>query len=143
MPTPYKPSYHVWKGLFANYPLDADTILVAHSCGCGFLLRYLSENPQKLKKLILVAPWLDPEHVMGDFLKFTLNPDLAALTDEIHIFYSEDEPVNGVGQTVDLIRQTYKNTKYHGFKTHGHFCLEEMGTDAFHELLEVIDCFES
>jgi predicted alpha/beta hydrolase family esterase len=138
MPTPYKPNYRVWKEIFENYPLDADTTLVAHSCGCGFILRYLSENPQPLKNIVLVAPWLDPHEKMGSFLKFDLNSKLSKITDKIHVFYSKDEPVEGVKQSVDKLKQSLSNIYYHEFENHGHFCLGEMGTDAFPELLEVV-----
>ncbi len=138
MPTPYKPSYTRWKKLFDIYPLDLETTLVAHSCGGGFFLRYLSEAPQKLKKLILVAPWIDPDHKLGDFLKFDLNPDFAHLIEEIHIFYSKDEAVEGVKETIELLRKTYPNIEYHEFESHGHFCLGEMGTEAFPELLKMV-----
>ena len=138
MPTPYKPSYAKWASIFSSYPLDQNTILVGHSCGCGFFLRFLSETTHTLKKLILVAPWTDPDHKMGDFLNFEFAPDLEERIGDIHLFYSQDERVSGVKNTVDYIRQHYPNTHYHHFNDHGHFCLDEMKTDAFPELLEVI-----
>lgn len=139
MPTPYKASYHVWKESFEIYPMDQETTLVAHSCGCGFFLRYLSENPQKIKKLILVAPWLDPQRKMGDFLKCNLSDQLSDLIEEIHILYSTDEPVVGVKETVDQIVKTYPKAQYHEFNNHGHFTLGAMGTEEFPEILEIID----
>lgn len=138
MPTPYKPSYQTWKKIFSAYPMDSETTLVAHSCGCGFFLKYLSEHPQQIKKLVLVAPWLDPFHKLGDFLKCDLDPRLTDMIHEIHVFYSLDEPVDGVRETVDLVRQTYPHTHYHEFKNYGHFCLDDMGSEKFPELLEVV-----
>lgn len=138
MPVPYKANYHVWKKLIESYPVNPETELVAHSCGCGFFLRYLGENPQKIKKLILVAPWLDPHCEMGDFLKFNLNSDLSNIIEEIHVLYSNDEPTAGVKEAVELIRNTYSQTHYHEFENHGHFNLGAMGTDEFPELLTMI-----
>lgn len=138
MPAPYKPSYHSWKKLFDIYPLDKNTTLVGHSCGCGFFLRYLSSAPQNISKLVLVAPWVDPDNKLGDFLEFKLNSELEKYIDEIHVLYSLDEPVGGVQESVELITGTYSNVFYHEFEKHGHFCLGEMGTESFPELLEII-----
>ena len=138
-PAPYKASYATWKKLFGYYPVDADATLIAHSCGGGFFLRYLSEHKDiRIKKLVLVAPWVDPDRYMGDFLKFDLDPSLVNRIEQIHVFYSEDEPISGVAATVDLVMQTYPNAIMHRFTNHGHFCLAHMGTDAFPELLEVV-----
>ena len=138
MPTPYKPDYRIWKEIFKTFPLDADTILVAHSCGCGFILRYLSENPQPIKKLVFVAPYmLDKQNWFGSFLDFKINPALFDPVTEVHVFYSEDEHVRGVRETAALISDIHHAVQYHHFENHGHFCIEDMGTHAFPELLEV------
>lgn len=137
-PTPYKPSYHRWKEIFDCFPIDEQTTLVGHSCGGGFLLRYLADTQQGIKKLILVAPWLDPHKKVGDFLQFDLPPALANQIGAIDVFYSTDEPVTGVKESVEKIRQTYSKTIYHEFTGQGHFCLSTMKTDAFPELLQAI-----
>ena len=59
MPEAHKPDYDKWKKEFEKFDVNSETILVGHSCGGGFLIRWLSENKIKIKKLILVAPWLD------------------------------------------------------------------------------------
>lgn len=138
MPRPYGPSFNRWKSLFSIYPLNQKTTLVGHSCGCGFFLKYLSQTDHKIDKLILVAPWLDPKRIMGSFLDCELAPDLADRVNELYVLFSRDEPVEGVEQTVDLIRETYPSHNYHEFKDHGHFTQGEMGTDAFPELLKMI-----
>ena len=138
MPTPYKPSFHLWQEIFGIYPINAETSLVGHSCAGGFLLRFLAQTQTELSKLILVAPWLDPHRKVGDFLKFDLDPTLGDRVQEMHLFYSEDEPIDGVKWSVDQILATYPKCKLHKFDTHGHFCLEEMGTEAFPELLELL-----
>jgi hypothetical protein len=138
MPAPYAPDYHVWKGLFDIYPVDENTVLAGHSCGGGFLLRYLSENPKIMDKLVLVAPWLDPGRTRGDFLECKLDPALSERVREMHVFYSEDEPVDGVKETVDMVMDTYPSARLHKFTDHGHFCLDDMGTEKFPELLNVI-----
>ena len=139
MPKPYAADYAAWKTLWETMPLDDETVLVAHSCGCGFLLRWLSENQQQAQKLVMVAPWLDPQRTCGDFLRCTLAKDLAERVKEIHVFYSADEPVTGVEETVQLVQNTYPTATLHQCDKMGHFCFEEMETVEFPELLKVVD----
>ncbi len=138
MPTPYKPVYSEWKAVIDRFPLDEETVLVGHSGGAGFLLRWLSKHQQSVDKLILVAPWLDPDRYMGNFLNGALAPDLMSRVGELHVFYSSDEPVSGVEETVDLIMDTYPKARRHDFTAHGHFTLNGMGTVTFPELLNSI-----
>ena len=68
MPHAYAPNYSVWKKEFERFDVTPESILVGHSCGGGFLVRWLSENKNiKVGKLILVAPWLNIEHEMESF----------------------------------------------------------------------------
>ncbi len=139
MPTPYKPTYDEWKNVFDVFPVDEETSLIGHSCGGGFLLKWLQESRKvKIDKLILVAPWRDPEGYFGNFLRGNLKPDLGERLKELHIFYSEDEPVGGVKESVEGIKAAYPFTIFHQFLKSGHFCLEEMGTDQFPELLAIV-----
>jgi len=57
MPEPWEPKYESFKQEFEKYDVNENTILIGHSCGCAFLVRWLGETKQKVKKLILVAPW--------------------------------------------------------------------------------------
>lgn len=138
MPSSYKPTYDEWKSHFDIYPVNKNTILIGHSAGAGFLLKWLSENKQPIKKLIMVAPWLDPNHENGNFLQCTLGEDLEQYIDEIHIFYSIDDDTEGVTDTINILINKYPNIKLHKFETMGHFCLGDMKTDKFPELLAVI-----
>ena len=63
MPQAYDPQYDLWEKTFERFDVDKNTILVGHSCGGGFLLRWLSENRVEVNKLILVAPWIDPDRI--------------------------------------------------------------------------------
>ena len=47
MPKPYAGIYKEWKAQFELYPVDENTSLIGHSCGCGFFLRWLSEYRHK------------------------------------------------------------------------------------------------
>lgn len=59
MPEPYSPNYEKWCSVFNQFTVSEETNLIGHSCGGGFLLRWLSENKQKVGKVALVAPWID------------------------------------------------------------------------------------
>jgi len=141
MPRPWgppAPSYKKWKEVFEQFPVNGDTVLVGHSAGAGFLLKWLSENKVKVKKLILVAPFTDPIKRRGTFLKFKLDPSIQKRAGSIDIFYSTDEPVKGVKETVDATMAICPKAKLHTFKTMGHFTYEEMKTNQFPALLDLI-----
>ena len=55
MPGFYKPNYEQWKDTLEMFHPDEETILVGHSCGGGFLVRWLSENSKKVGKVVLVC----------------------------------------------------------------------------------------
>jgi uncharacterized protein len=56
MPHPYQPLYKEWCLIFEQFKVDEDTVLIGHSLGGGFLVRWLSENKVKVGKVVLVAP---------------------------------------------------------------------------------------
>ena len=57
MPEPWKPDYLKFKKEIEKQKITDETILVGHSCGCAFLVRWLGETKRRIKKLVLVAPW--------------------------------------------------------------------------------------
>lgn len=139
MPTPYRPVYKEWAEVWESAQLNEGTTIVAHSAGGGFILKWLSEHPnERISKMVLAAPWFDPLREYGNFLKFDLSPALGERIGNLHLLYSEDENVEGVAQTKDLILKTLPQTQLHLFKHHGHFCLEEMKTTEFPELWEIV-----
>ena len=58
MPNGFYPQYEVWKREFERFDITPETLLVGHSCGGGFLVRWLSETDQKVGRVVLVAPWI-------------------------------------------------------------------------------------
>lgn len=138
IPDAYKPEYEKWKKEFERFDVGRNTILVGHSCGGGFLIRWLTENKVKADKLILVAPWLDPDRrKTTDFFEFTIDSGIANRANEIHILVSEDDNKE-ILESVKMIRKVLTKAKLHSFKNMGHFTYEEMKTDKFPELLEII-----
>ena len=57
MPESWRPDYSLWRQTFEKYDVNSETILVGHSCGGGFLIQWMSENPQICAgDVYLVAP---------------------------------------------------------------------------------------
>ena len=141
MPHGYMPDYTVWKREFERFDITPETILVGHSCGGGFLVRWLSENPeQQVGKVVLVAPWLDPNKTKGadnDFFDFTIDTELANRTAGVTIFNSDDD-MEAIHTSVKKITDTVTNIKLVEFTGKGHFCLGDLGTEEFPELLEEV-----
>ncbi len=142
VPQPYSPRYDVWKREFEKFDITPETVLVGHSCGGGFLVRWLSENKdRKVGKVVLVAPWINPENNplsdTADFFDFEMDPDLVGRTADMIIFNSDNDQET-VHQSVQIIRNAVKNIIYRELQNKGHFCYDDLKTVEFPELLEEI-----
>jgi predicted alpha/beta hydrolase family esterase len=140
MPAPYHPDYKAWTALFEQFTINEDTLLIGHSLGGGFLVRWLSENKVRVGKVVLVAPWIDPDHEetesVGDFFDFEIDPQLADRTVGITAFISNDD--QPMIKTVTLLEEKIKNLTVKRIEDKGHFTLGEMGTEEFPELLREV-----
>lgn len=137
VPNNWKPDLATWRREFERYDVTAETILVGHSCGGGFLLRWLSEHPLvRPDKVVLAAPWLNPKKLeeTGDFFDFSIDKALADRT-ELTIIYSDDD-MPQILDTVEVIRSALPAASYKQLHGRRHFyddsCME------FPELLELI-----
>ncbi|MEX0931884.1 MAG: alpha/beta fold hydrolase [Candidatus Paceibacterota bacterium] len=138
MPGFYEPTYEKWKEMLERFTPDENTILVGHSCGGGFLVRWLSENDVKVGKVVLVAPWLDPEKsAVPDFFNFDIDANLADKTQGVTIMYSTDD-FPDIIKTIDTLKSKLEKVNFREFKGKGHFVLKSMKTDKFPELLEEV-----
>jgi predicted alpha/beta hydrolase family esterase len=138
IPDAYQPVYEKWKEEFEKQQVDENTVVVGHSCGGGFLLRYFSENNVKISKFIMVAPWLDPERVKTDaFFEFTIDKDLVQKVREIHLFVSSDD-MKDILVSVEKIKNKLPDLILHEFADRGHFTKGDMGSEQFPELLSVV-----
>ncbi len=135
MPEPYKPDYEKWKWMFEQFEINEETILVGHSCGAGFLVRWLSENNIKVNKVVLVAPWIDPEKKSGKFFKFDIDPNLVLKTAGLIVMYSTDDN-STVIESVNTLKSNLKGAVFQEFTGKRHFTLRSMKTEKFPELLE-------
>lgn len=139
IPDAYQPKWDVWCREVERYEIDSETCLVGHSCGGGFWVRYLSEHPNlHVGKVILVAPWLDPD---GDetngFFDFAIDPNVASRTKGLVIF-NADNDMGNVHKSVAQLRETIHGIEYREFHKYGHFTASDMNSSELPELLKEI-----
>ena len=133
----FSPTYERYLAEINRYQLGEETVLIGHSCGAGFLLRYLSENNVKLKKVILVAPWLDPSREQTtDMFEFKLNQNLVNRSGQLVIYNSTNDD-DSIKESLKIIQNKISSFKLKNFKNYGHFCYKDIGPQ-FPELLEEV-----
>ncbi len=143
---PWRPDYEKFKEVFDNLEINEDSVLIGHSCGCAFLVRWLGDTKKKIKKLILVAPWkiadkekFEDEELMESrkkFYNYEIKGDIKNNIKEIIIFTSDDEEEDGK-KSAKIFHDSLGG-KIIELKAHGHYCLGDMGTEEFPELLNEI-----
>lgn len=121
-PKDWNPDYLEWKKLFEKNIINKESILIGHSAGGGFLVRWLGETKRKIKKLILVAPaiiasseWIS----LNNFLNFDINPNMKDFVDEGIIFVSDDDS-KGIKKSVNIFAKALE-VKPIELKNKGHF----------------------
>jgi predicted alpha/beta hydrolase family esterase len=126
VPNAYIPDYKTWLSVFEQQDINKDTVLVGHSCGGGFIVRWLSEHKEiSVGKVILVAPWIDlagdPDNEFTkDFLSFELDKDFVSRTDGVLIINSSDD-VGTIQRSVEQLREVVNDIKYLELSHRGHF----------------------
>jgi predicted alpha/beta hydrolase family esterase len=144
-PTGDNANYEVWKIIFEKYfpkLLGEQTILIGHSLGTIFLMKYLVENgfQKKIKQLHLVAsivsndfqPADDPENT-GTFTFDILQVHkLEDVCEEIHIWHSEDDTMCSI-KNAEYLKEQIPKSVLHSFTDKGHFLQA-----TFLELFDVI-----
>jgi predicted alpha/beta hydrolase family esterase len=103
-------------------------------------VRWLGDTKQVVDMLVLVAPWKIPEP--GDasraaYYGFEIDPTIKDHIRRIVIFTSDDEEEDGK-QSVAIFHAALGGELIK-LKGRGHFTTDSMGTDAFPELLEVVE----
>jgi len=138
MPEPYEPDYEKWCSVFEQFHIDEDTHLIGHSCGGGFLVRYLSEHHVCVGKVALVAPWLNPNRVLTtSMFDFEIDPQLVEKTKGVTVFYSTDDNPDIV-TSVEMLCAKLPLAQIKTFTDKGHFTYGAMKTDQFPELLQYL-----
>ena len=140
VPKAYDRNWATWNREVERFDITPETILVGHSTGAGFFIKYLSIHPELMvDRVILAAPWLDPEHkhTKNFFDDFDIDPGLSARTAGITVFNSDNDQ-DDIHQTVNILKEAVPDITFRDFHNYGHFCFGDMKTDKFPELLEEV-----
>lgn len=140
VPFAFNPKYPDWVKEVERFDITKDTVAVGHSMGGGFWIRYLSQNPKvHLKKLVLVAPWLNvqKDHDVNDFFDFNLDTFLFDRVGEMVILESDNDDET-VTKSIEYLKKQFPLAKVVTFHNYGHFIYESMHTDKFPELLDIV-----
>lgn len=138
MPTPFAPVYEEWKREFEKLSPNENTLLVGHSCGGGFIVRWLSEHPDiKVAKVVIIAPWLDVEKRIPSLFNFTINSNINTQTiNGFDILFSNDDQASTLS-SIDLLKKSTSEIRFHEFTGFRHFTLGSMKTREFPDLLNI------
>ncbi|MAG02615.1 hypothetical protein CMI42_04720 [Candidatus Pacearchaeota archaeon] len=139
MPKPWIPNYEDFKKEFEKYNVNENSVLVGHSCGCAFLVRWLGEFEKRVKKLILVAPWKLPYREDGsdkEFYSYEISSKVKDQVGEIIIFTSDNEVKDGK-KSSEILHKALGGKRIE-LENKGHYTLGDMGKEEFPELLETI-----
>src|SRR3989338_1761598 len=139
MPDPWEPVYEKFKQEFEKYEVNENTILIGHSCGTTFLIRWLGDTKQKIAKLVLVGPWKiadkdDP--FRRAFYDHPIDETISSRVGKIVIFTADDEKEDGKKSAI--IVHNALGGEVISLNGHGHYTLKDMGTEEFPELLEAV-----
>lgn len=139
MPSPWKPNYEKFKNEFDKYETDEDTILIGHSCGSAFLVRWLGDTKREVSKLILVAPWKiqdKKDKFRKEFYEYQIDETIKNRVGKIIMFTSDNEE-DGGKKSLSIFHQALGG-KIIELKGRGHYTQSDMGTIEFPELLKVV-----
>ena len=139
LPEPYEPDYEKWSSVFEQFFVNENTIIVGHSCGGGFLVRWLSENKIKTGRVALVAPWINSasSRLKPGFFDFQIDETMAERTDGVCLFISSDDEKE-MQDTAESLKENIKNLRVQEFSDKGHFTYGDMQTKLFPELKEFL-----
>lgn len=139
MPEPWMPDYKKFKREFEKHDVSENTILIGHSCGTAFLVRWLGETKKKIAKLILVAPWKIPDKndkFRKNFYGYQIDDTIKSRAKEILMFTSDNEEPDGK-ESLKIFHEALGG-KIIELKGRGHYTLRDMKTSEFPELLDAI-----
>lgn len=148
MPRAWRPDYIAWSEELEHQLLTPNTLIVAHSCGAGFFLQWLTEHKDvTVGHVFLVAPWLgfaseyedDPEdgQYAGGLFDFTITPEVLQQVSSLTMYHSLNDWPH-VAKSVDKIHTAIPMITYREFSNMGHFTTKGMSRVNFDELLDDI-----
>jgi len=126
MPNPRNAKYLEWRLWFERIlgVLDKEIILIGHSLGGMFLLKYLEESKidKKIVQLHLVAtPCNEPEkHYLQEFGLPGSFDNVKKQTAKIFFYFSEDDAIVPI-ETVNFFKVKFSEAEFVLFSDRGHF----------------------
>lgn len=142
MPCEKNAKYEDWKIWFEKYiPFikDKNPIIIGHSLGAIFLLKYFSENnfPKKVYQLHLFSPavyddGLGPEKLSTFKADIKIIKKIGKKCKELHLWHSKDDNVCLFNNS-EIIKKNIPGANFHIFEDRGHF-----KQSTFPEVLKVI-----
>lgn len=139
MPEPWEPRYESFREEFEKNDITEDSVLVGHSCGCTFLVRWLGDTKKKVNKLILVAPWKIPDadtELRRAFYDYSIDISIKDRVNSITMFTANDEDPDGK-ESLKMFQKDLGG-KVIELEGRGHYVQGDMGTEEFPELIEEI-----
>lgn len=121
--------YDEWAAIMDKQDINENTVLIGHSAGGGFVLKYFANHPQlRVKQIILVAPWCDAENWQpnGFYKNIDFNSNVISRTKNgIDILVSDDD-ASYILSSVNKIKQNLPNVRVHQFSGYGHFVRQQL-----------------
>ena len=115
--------YDEWEKIMDKQDITDDTVLIGHSAGGGFVLKYLSKHPKlKVRQVVMVAPYIDTEGTspFGFYHDINLSNNLVAQTKNgIDLMVSIDD-APGIINSFDKISKDIPSIRVHKFSGRGH-----------------------
>lgn len=101
--------------------LNDDVILIGHSMGGSFLVKYLSENKfsKKVKAVFLVSAMFDYDDDGYSLQSFSLPEKLDLQTDKIYLYHSKDDKVVPF-VSMSKFKSKFPNATTRTFEDRGH-----------------------
>jgi predicted alpha/beta hydrolase family esterase len=139
MPHPWNPIYDEYKAEFEKLFIDETSIVIGHSRGCAFLVRWLGETKRKVGTLVMVAPSFIPSgnnELKNIFYNFAIDPTIRDRVKQRIIFTSDTEDTDGK-KSAEIAHEKL-DCRVISLANHGHYTTEDMGGNSFPELIEAV-----
>ncbi len=120
--------YSEWEEIMNSQKINSDTILIGHSAGAGFILKYMALHPElKVKQILLVAPWIDTggANPFGFYKDFDMKNIVNQTVNGIDLLVSDND-IPEMGKSRDKIITDIPSIRTHIFPGYGHFVLPEL-----------------
>ena len=136
MPNEMNAQYSEWKMMMDKYidALQDGIVLIGHSLGGSFLVKYLSENKinKRVKGLFLVSACFEKDVFGYGLYSFALPEEVNLEVEKVFLYHSKDDPVVPFSD-LESFKKVIPNGVSRVFEDRKHFNTEE-----FPELVEDI-----